>query len=190
MKTLICFAIALPAFGTQLQVDRIEWEGLDGQHLRLAIYLKTETRTPVTLRRLRFQEMAASGIPFQVHPPGETISLPLTDPLRIPVTIELRHLADLAAVRRMVETEKLTIRGKASFELELPWYYRIFLFTSSIPLQIPIAHDVPITIPGGPFARAAALAAIYALEASLEGRKPEMKTAFPSQLVRNLAQIS
>jgi hypothetical protein len=177
MKRLFCLLAAVPAFAAEAGVGRVEWEGLDRERLHLVIYLKPETRIPVTVRGLRFEEMNAGGIPFRILQPETAISLPRAEPLRLPVTVELRDLADLAAIRHMVESATVAIRGRASFEVSLPLLYRILFFSSSIPVRVPIAHDVPFTIPGGALGRAAALAAISALESGLSWRTTEMKPA-------------
>lgn len=162
MKSLLFFLCALAAPARQVVVDRVEWVGLEHDRVRLALHLHVDAKEPVAIRNLRFERMTIAGMPFYLAPtPGRIeIPAPALDP--IPVTIYLRDISAVSALRQMVESGSVSIRGAARFEAELPFLLRVVLFSSTALVAAPLASDVPFLVPGGVIGRAAALAAVEA----------------------------
>jgi hypothetical protein len=162
VKSLLFLICALAAPARQVVVDRVEWIGLEKDRVRLALHLHVDAKEPVAIRNLRFERMTIAGMPFYLAPTPGRIEIPAAALDPIPVTIYLRDIAAVSALRQMVESGSVSIRGSARFEAELPFLLRLVLFSSTALVAAPLASDVPFLVPGGMIGRAAALAAVEA----------------------------
>jgi len=165
MKSLCLVALLTASAAVaahRVDIDRLEWVGLEKDRVRLAVHVRIDTPERAAIRNLRFQRMSIAGMPFYLSPPAGRIEIEPGRVEALPVTVFLRDLATLKALREAVDANAAAIAGEARFDVELPLLARIVLFSATAPVAAPIANAVPMHVPGGEFGRRAALAALDA----------------------------
>jgi hypothetical protein len=153
--------------GVPIAVDRVEWRSIELDRVQLAVHLRAFAKDAVTLHGVRMERMSIGGIPFYAAPAVAPVVLKANEWTQlepVPVTIYLRDLDVLAALRALIDKQTAAIRGDVRFSIELPLLARIFLFTDRAAVAVPVRAEVPFSVPGGALTRGAAALALSSAE--------------------------
>ncbi len=142
---------------TRIEIARAEWAGFQTDRIALRLQLRAFTKERTVLSGVRFERMSIGGVPFYLAPPPGPILLPAGEWVELPalpLTILLRDVHAMAAMRRMVESGVVTVKGTARFDIELPLLARILLLSWTASVAYPIDRQTAFPVP----ARGAVLA--------------------------------
>jgi hypothetical protein len=154
-------------------VQSLSLASVTADRIQFTAHVSLASSRKVVMHEVVFRQLYANGIPFYASPiedhvallPGENV-LP---PKPLTLTVYLRDLASLKPLRQLVQDEKISITGTAYANLDLNPAEKLFLFTGHARVQVKVDSVVELHIPGGAFAKAAALLLIDRAQLGVAG---------------------
>lgn len=154
-----------------IAVENISLASVTADRLQLTANVSLLSSRKVTLHEVVFDQLRANGIPFYASPiQTRLVLVPKQKVLpskSLLLTVYLRDLHDLKGLHALVENDAITVTGTAYASLDLNAAEKLFLLTGHVRVPVKINSSVELRIPGGAFAKAAALFLIDHTESSL-----------------------
>ena len=154
----------------QVELDGIDLVDAGPDFIKFDVRTHTTAKTSVKVRRITFSGMHLAGVPVYMGPvegplqlrAGQDITLPT-----IPLTIYFRDLDSLGPLERIISEERVAVEGQARVEFDLNLIQKLLMRQWSGHAEFPIEQSMPVLVPGGPFGKIAALAALQAANAAI-----------------------
>jgi hypothetical protein len=154
----------------QVELDGVDLVDAGADFIKFNVRTHTTAKTSVKVRRITFSGMHLAGVPVYLGPvegplqlrAGQDITLPT-----IPLTIYFRDLDSLAPLERIITDERVAVEGQARVEFDLNLIQKLLMRQWSGHAEFPIQQSMPVLVPGGPFGKIAALAALQAANAAI-----------------------
>ncbi len=127
-----------------IAIARVEWAGFQTHRIALRLRRRAFTKDRAVLNGVRFERMSIGGVPFYLAPPTSPIVVPAGEWVALPplpLTIESSDVYAVAAMRRVVESGVVAVKGKARFEIELSQLARILLLSWTASVAYPIDRE-------------------------------------------------
>lgn len=135
----------------------------------------TSTRN-VTVEEITLDRLRANGVPFYAAPVSGRVEVKANQKVAMPaplsLTIYLRDLENLQQLRALVSSSKVSVTGTAYAKVNLKPLQEVLLLSKQVRISMPISDTVELQVPGGPFGRPIALAALDAADAGWKQMGP------------------
>jgi hypothetical protein len=170
-----------------VQVKEISVVEIDTSHVKVAVNLELKPAQSATLAEMRLCSLRLNGLPVYAQPLDQPIVLRKDATVALPplyVTAQFRDVYTVEPLRRMIVMQSVRVEGELTAGLRMNLLEKLSLGTQHPKVAFAVDQEVPVEIGGAPLERAAALAALTAIDAGLQARAaagkyiPGMKPAW------------
>ncbi len=148
---------------------KLAYQDLNPQRLVLSMWVGLKPfEKSVTISRIYFQDVRASGIPVRIEPFATEFKTSKKDPVDLPAplqcTITFSDLESLAPIKEMIDRDKVEITGQSFIEVKLSGLQKIAVRAKRLVLPVALKEEMPLEMFGSsPLLRLAASGILAAL---------------------------
>ena len=130
---------------------RIEYKDINFDRLLLNLYLSLQpVDRDASVRKIYFQDVRVGGFPVHLKTLEQEFKISKTQAVDLPTPVECSviysDLESVAALRPLVEQDKIRITGESFIEVKLNTAQKIFLRSKKLVIPVKFSEEIPLDL--------------------------------------------
>jgi len=165
-----------------VDLDEVKVSQVASDHIQFALSFSVRSNRDVSVRQVSFEKMRLNELPFYAPPLEEPLKLIAGQrfalPHQVQATFYYRDLESLRPLELLVREGNVRAEGTLYVDIQLNLIDKAVLLARRARLPLAMRKDMPVEIPGGAFARTAALGVLSLASQTLRKTDAAMVWSF------------